>query len=548
MVGVACVLPLVLGLGPALEEDYEARYKVGFETISEPEILGHVNYLASPELEGRDTPSRGLDLAADYIAAHLESYGLEGLGPEGSFILPWTYPKPLEAPVAEGCMLELEANDDPLVEFKFAKDFTALPGANGEAEGELCFLGFGIHAPKEDYDDLKGGKMKDKIALVLWEEPRHKRVLDGPEISEAANIFTKLKGLKKEGVRGVIFVRRPAPDNAVDKKGKLLQGGLPPVELPGRKPGDEATPEDEGEELDFGFHHTWASWNVPVGERPQVPALPAIEVSVEVASELLGEDVVKLAEKMDKSGKSTRKHPKGRIVRFAAETEERTMQAPNVVALLRGSDPELADQYVVLGAHMDHLGVGFRGRMAAGADDNASGIAALLEVAQAMVDAKPRRSYIFATFSGEEDGLLGSKALCEAPPIPSEKWIAMINMDMIGVGEESETVVLGIKRNPDMGKVLERARKLEKSGIKSVVTRKGEELWQRSDHYSFHQVGVPVLFFFEALPITNNHDYHTWRDLPAGVDFLKVTRTARLVYNTAWLLGQDDDIPDEPRP
>ena len=548
MFGLVCVLPLVLGLGHAQKEDAEDRYEGGFETISQPEILGHVNYLASPELEGRDTPSRGLDLAADYIAAHLESYGLEGLGPDGSFILPWTYPKQLEAPVADGCLLELEVDEDVPVDFKLAKDFTPLPGANGEAEGELCFLGFGIHAPKDNYDDLKGGKMENKIALVLWEEPRHKRVLDGPEISEAANIFTKLKGLKKEGVRGVIFVRRPAPDNAVDKKGKLLKGGLPPVEIPGRAPADKKSTESQEPELDFGFHHTWASWNVPVGERPQKPALPAIEVSVEVASELLGEDVVKLAAKMDKSGKSTRKHPKGRTVRFTAETEERTMQAPNVVALLRGSDPEFADQYVVLGAHMDHLGVGFRGRMAAGADDNASGIAALLEVAQAMAKAKPKRSYIFATFSGEEDGLLGSQALCDAPPIPSEKWIAMINMDMIGVGKNSETIVLGVKRNPDLGKVLERAQKLESSGIKKVVTRKGEELWKRSDHYSFHRVGVPVLFFFEALPITNNHDYHTWRDMPAGVDYLKVTRTARLVYNTAWLLGQEDDIPAEPRP
>ncbi|MFT5081269.1 MAG: hypothetical protein ACI84E_001928 [Planctomycetota bacterium] len=543
LVGLGCMLPVVLGFGPGLDEDAEARFKVGFDTVTLPEVLGHVNYLASPELEGRDTPSRGLDLAADYIAAHLQSYGLEGLGPEGSFILPWTFPEQLEAPVADGCMLELEVGDDPKVEFKLAKDFTALPGANGEAEGELSFLGFGIHAPDDNYDDLKGGKMKDKIALVLWEEPRHKRVLDGPEISEAANIFTKLKGLKKEGVRGVIFVRRPAPDNAVDKRGKLLKGGLPPVEIPGERDQEE----DAEPELDFGFHHTWATWNVPAGERLEKPALPAVEVSLEVASALLGEDVIKLAEKMDKSGKSTRKHPKGRIVRFTAQTEERSMEAPNVVALLRGSDPELADQYIVLGAHMDHLGVGFRGRMAAGADDNASGIAALLEVAQALVEAKPRRSYIFAAFSGEEDGLLGSKALCDAPPIPSEKWIAMINMDMIGVGKDSESIVLGVRRNPDLGEVLERAMKLKKSGIKKVVTLKGEELWRRSDHFSFHSVGVPVLFFFEALPISDNHDYHTWRDMPASVDFTKVTNTARLVYNTAWLLGQEDEIPSEPR-
>ena len=123
----------------------------------------------------------------------------------------------------------------------------------------------------------------------------------------------------------------------------------------------------------------------------------------------------------------------------------------------------------------------------------------------------------------------------------------MLNMDMIGRGSDSESIVLGVKQNPDLGKVLTRAKKLEKSGIKKIETKKGDELWQRSDHYSFHSVGVPVLFFFEALPITNNHDYHTWRDTPDGVDIAKVANTTKLIFNMAWLLGQDDAVPDAPR-
>jgi hypothetical protein len=538
-----------LEAAPSQDEEAEAeeRFKNAFETITEDEVRRHVNYLASPELEGRDTPSRGLDLAAEYIAGHFRTLGLEGAGPEGEFIVPWTYPRELETPVAVGCLLEVEPKGKEITEFVLGHDFTPLPGANGDAEGDVSFLGFGIHAPKDKYDDLKGGKMKGKVAMFFWEEPRHKRVLDGPEISEAANIFTKLKDLKEEGVIGAIVVRRLAADNAVDSKGKLIKGGIPDEELvipPNVASGEESSDEPE---LDFGFHHTWAKWNATRQDRVEKAAIPAIEVTPEAASLILGEDVIELAEKMDKSGKSVRKHPKNRVVRFSAQTEERSLPAPNVIGVLRGNDPELAEQYVILGAHMDHLGMDFRGRLAAGADDNASGVSAILELAEAMVQAKPRRSFIFATFSGEEDGLLGSKAMCENPPIPVERWIAMLNMDMIGRGSDSESIVLGVKQNPDLGKVLTRAKKLEKSGIKKIETKKGDELWQRSDHYSFHSVGVPVLFFFEALPITKNHDYHTWRDTPDGVDIAKVANTTKLIFNMAWLLGQDDAVPDAPR-
>jgi len=123
----------------------------------------------------------------------------------------------------------------------------------------------------------------------------------------------------------------------------------------------------------------------------------------------------------------------------------------------------------------------------------------------------------------------------------------MLNLDMVGRGKDSVTVVLGVTQNPDLGKVLKRATRLEKTGVKKTVTDEGDELWQRSDHYSFHRIGVPVLFFFEAVPISDNLDYHTWRDTPEGVDIDKVTNTARLVFNTVWLIAQDEERPGAPR-
>lgn len=516
---------LLASAGLAVGDSKTPAFSAGLETISQAEVEAHVNFLASGALEGRDTPSAGLTAALEYAARALDSYGYKGLGKEGSFMLPWTYPRELETPDEEHCSFEAEGTGPAgAAQFEFGRDFTPLPGATGEAEGQVVFLGFGIHAPKARYDDLKGGKLKGKLALILSEEPRHKKLLEGPEISEEANIYEKLRELKDAGIKGVLIARRPPAENAVDSK-----------ETTGEPP------------LDFGFHYTWASWNDPRNDRDTRAVLPAIEITPEAASRLLGEDVLELAAKMDKRGKTERRDLKDTVVRFSSQTKRRHVKAANVAGLLTGSDPKLAEEVVVVGAHFDHLGMDSRGRLAAGADDNASGSSALLEVAEALAHAAPRRSVLIVGFSGEEDGLLGSAAFCSAPPLKKERMVAMINLDMLGRGKASSTVVLGVQQNPDLGKVLKRASRLAKSGIKKVITNEGDELWQRSDHYSFHKIEVPVLFFFEAVPITDNHDYHTWRDVPRGVDFEKVTNTARLVYNTAWLLAQDDERPREPR-
>ena len=118
---------------------------------------------------------------------------------------------------------------------------------------------------------------------------------------------------------------------------------------------------------------------------------------------------------------------------------------------------------------------------------------------------------------------------------------------MVGFGEESEVSVLGVTRNPKLKPLLERAKRLQKTGLRKVITGKGEELWERSDHYNFHKQGIPVLFFFEGLPISRNKDYHTWRDTVDKVNYPKVTNTARMVYNTVWLLANDEKRPPHPR-
>jgi Zn-dependent M28 family amino/carboxypeptidase len=242
----------------------------------------------------------------------------------------------------------------------------------------------------------------------------------------------------------------------------------------------------------------------------------------------------------------------------AAVTRE-TRTGNNVVAYLPATTPAASGPkpWLALGAHYDHLGRGDSGlslaskdeagRIHGGADDNASGTAALLEVVEALALAKPRRTVLACAFAAEEDGMLGSKALCDSPPVPRDKLVAMLNMDMLGRGDPSDVVVFGLVQNPAFDKLLERAKKLAKTGIKTITPGKDEDLFKRSDHFSFHQIGVPEMFFFEHMPLDDNHDYHTWRDTLDQLDFDKLTRTARLVFNSTWLIANDDERPPKPR-
>ena len=492
-------------------------------TITEGELRTHLEVLAGPALEGRDSPSLGLDLAARYVEQRFAEYGLVPLG--DGFRRDFGMRVP--APVDESCRLELRPSKGEVVRFELGRDFVPLAGCPGEAEGELVFLGFGIDAPKEHFDEIPGRGLERKVAVILEGEPRHRKRFDGEETSPYAVLWNKLVDLADAGASGVIVVRRAVPEFA------KLPAGLV----------------EEGEH-DLSFRHQFATWVGEESVRQPAKRLPAvIEVDAACAARLLGEDVEALAESADRTGKPPRHTFDGGapVVAFRAEVAERDVQVPNVIGLVRGSDAALAGQHVVVGAHLDHVGVDERGRVGFGADDNASGSAALLELAQALAGEPPARSVVLVAFGGEEKGLLGSKAFCSAPPVPLESMVAMLNMDMIARGDKDEVAVLGIEQNPALEKVLERAQDLSRTGVKKLVLRQGQELWQRSDHFSFHERGVPVLFFFEGLPISRNGDYHTWRDTLDKLDVDKMARTTRLVFNTTWLLASDPERPPAPR-
>jgi hypothetical protein len=516
---LACSTAVALAL-PALLAAHSSEPKLGLQCIDEGELSAHIELLASPALEGRDSPSRGLELAARYLAQQFTALGLEPLAGEG-FLLSFSIPS--EVPVPDRCRLEVELAGGEAKTFALGSDFVPVAGCAGEAEGELVFVGFGIEDSGERYDELPG-RLHGKIALLIEAEPEHPRRFEGPERTASSSLWTKLGNLREAGAAGVVVARR-RPAAAEPLPPGLVRDG----------------------EGDIAFRHQWAFWTIPSGiGRPSGELPPVIEVDADCAAALLGADVEALARESDKSGRPPRwKVPSGesRRVRLASATRSESVQVANVAGRLAGSDPAFAAECVLIGAHYDHVGVDERGRIGLGADDNASGTAALLELAQAFAAARPRRSLVFCAFAAEEKGLVGSRAFCDKPPFSLKNVVAMLNMDMLGRGGAAEVAVLGSERNPDLERALERARKLAPTGVKKMVLGQGQELWERSDQYSFHEAGVPSLFFFEGLPIERNADYHTWRDTPDKLDLTKIANSTRLVFCTAWILCSDEDRP-----
>lgn len=486
-------------------------------------VREQIEWFAAPERQGRDTPSPGLRASQVHLARHFHALGLTPIaertfGDPGRGLLADalagaglpSYAVPMRAynlefgqrPLLwprEDTRLEIEG----LEALELGVDFMPLSdGFTGAAEGPLVLVGYGIHSKSENYDDLAGLDLEGAVAVIVQGEPRIEGRFGGEDVTAEASVWNKLDALADAGAAGALVLRGSAA------------------------PGDLA------------FHASRASWIPPTFDRVR-DQLPTLVLSKDAGARLLGVEVSALESEVSRTGAppgaTLRERVDGRRVSlFAALTDDQgecvpTVAPPlaNVCAALKG--PESEDGPLILvGAHLDHVGVGPRGRVAFGADDNGSGAAALMLMASRLAADPPAAEVWFAGFTGEEDGLLGSRDL--ASRLRTGRVALMVNLDMIGRGPGDSAVVL--RGAPDaasleaLDELILAATDAPGHGLRTVRRVDDASFFQRSDHYAFHEVGVPNVFLFEDWPLREGV-YHTWRDTPETVDPLKVARTAR---------------------
>ncbi len=459
--------------------------------FSADRFLAHVKFLASPELKGRGTGTPELEKAADYIAAQFRSFGLKPvkghdyyqgfevatnahLGPNNKFIE--TLPSGPRA-------LNPEREFLPL-------NFSSI----GEAAAGVVFAGYGITAPEYHYDDYAGLDVTGKFVLVLRHEPQEndeKSVFAGKELTTHATSGSKAANAKLHGARGIILTNdMPVHPHDADKFEKL-----------------ESTLGVD----DVGIYF--------------------LQVKGDEADRLLataGRNLKDTVEAIDKDLKpQSVTLPDTVRVDLAVDIRRDIRTVHNVAAYIPGQ----SDEYVIIGAHYDHLGLGGEGSLAPnqtgtphpGADDNASGTAGVLELARWFAtQPKQHRGILFLTFAGEELGLLGSNHYVHHPELPLDRAAAMINLDMIGRIQDSKVHVSGA----GSGTTLEATVKDTASKYTLTLQMADKSGYGPSDHMSFTMQQVPVLFFFSSL----HKDYHrpsdTW-------DKINATDAARLLSAVA---------------
>jgi hypothetical protein len=464
----------------------------GYSQVTVQELQLHIKYLSSDALLGRLTGSPGDSLAAVYVKGNLLSYGLIPLSGDGFQRYKVT------KKVVVGKASSLSVNN---VNYALDKDFMPLAfSSDSQLESDVVFIGYGfnINGDSIKWDDYNGVDVKGKWVMILRGDPEPDNN-KSPYISFSADRDKALLA-KDMGAAGVLMVSGPVFD-----------------------------PQDTFEALNL------EGYSVDI---------PVLRIKKEVADAILSKSnatVASLEKKLNETKKpysfsvNVKVNGKTEILRELAGTR-------NVMMLLPGEDPKLKNEYIILGAHFDHLGMGGPGSGSRaldttgihhGADDNASGVAMMLELAKKFAQTKGshKRSIIFLSFSGEEEGLLGSKHFVDDPCIDLSKVDAMINMDMVGRLNETNNMEIGGVGTATSLKELVYANS-DTSVIKLTLSPEG---YGPSDHSSFYGKNIPVLFYFTGAHM----DYHTPTDTWEKINYKGMVEISALIFKVAEALAND---------
>lgn len=459
--------------------------------ITADELKAHVRYLASDELEGRGAGTEGDRKAAAYLARQFSAYGLTPAGRSSSYYQEFDFVSAVKAGVKNAMSLQVHGKTQTL---RLDSDFRPLGfSSDTSVSGAVVFAGFGISAPEKNYDDYAGMDVTGKIVIALRYGP------DGNDIHSELYRFTSLRNkaryAREKGAAAFVLVDAGAEELIkLSYDQSFATSGIPCVSL---KP-------NYLEQL----------------LQPMKKNLAAIQQAMQTTKKPVAFDI-----------------PDARIT-LQTEVIKLTSKTANVMGFIEGSDPNLKHEVLVVGAHFDHLGYGGEGsgslvpdvrEIHNGADDNASGTAAMLELAQAFAARKDqlKRTVLFMGFAAEEIGLLGASHYVNNPFFPLDKTIAMINMDEVGRLRDNALTVYGTGTSPSWHPLLSKhnaAFHPDTFALKRVPDGFGP-----SDHAQFYGKDIPVLFFF-----TGTHpDYHRPSDDWDKVNYEGQERVTRFIAGIA---------------
>ena len=503
------------------------------EGVTAKQLKDYLTFIASDELEGRDTPSRGLDIAAMFIAQHLSRWGVKPGGDNGSYFQ--KVPLRLNKIDAEKTRLEING-----VTYSYGKDFLASQLPANISGSNLVFVGNGWLIRSKNINPYEGIDVKDKVVIVVNSLP---------------------KGITFNDLKGPVGDDWMSPPYYAQKNGAKAVIAF----------------------STFGSLANWegAKWNqadkglVEFGKQQAQITIPTITVTPRVIASMFAGEKARGGSLFTRSitGEAMESFDLKATKKVAASIGVKTenIHTQNVIGIIEGSDPVLKNEYVAIGAHYDHVGTNpFAAgddKIWNGADDDGSGTVSVLSIAEAIAKGtqRPKRSFLFIWHAGEEKGLWGSEYFADNPTVPIGSIITELNIDMIGryqnPGDENHPQNKNLPKPGEVFTIGSRMMSTELGELSDSVNRSflalafntkyddpkdPEQFFYRSDHFNYAKKGIPIIFYMDG----SHADYHQVSDSVEKINFEQMEKVARTIMATGWTLANAAKRPtvDKPLP
>jgi Peptidase family M28 len=525
-----CVAALLFIAACGGDTETPSAIDAAADTITAAALEQHVAWLADDARQGRLAGSPGYDAAAEYVAGRFAALGLEPAGDDG-----WYQQVPLVAfRVDENSTTMIVHRDGRDTELAWKEDYIMFGDKVREAtsvRAEVVYVGFGVHAPELGYSDYAGVDVDGKIVAMFDNAPA-----SFPHNQRA--YYSSSRSKSREAVR----------------RGAVGTISLRSAHIEEMYPWERA-------KRDAGTRPGMA-WITLTGEAADYfPELRgAVLISADAGSELFSGTPISFAEARAATAASRpASTPLGFEVTLAQKTRIERISSPNVIGVVPGTDPALAGEYVVYSAHLDHNGIGAEvngDRIYNGAYDNAMGVSLLLETARAFAAAPRRRSALFIAVTAEERGLLGSEYFAEYPTVPSDSMVANVNLDMpLFLYPVADIIAFGSEHSSLQATVAAAAQ--EEGFVQTPDPMPEENIFRRSDQYSFVRKGIPATFLVPGFSSSDprvdgaalfrdhlkNHYHQPSDDMSRPFDWPSALRFARANFRIGAAIADDPARP-----